>query len=577
MGRKRAMLLIMAGILIFGVVARLSIPTESEPRVEIPYFVVTVVHEGISPEDATRLLVRPIEIELKALEGVKEITGTGAEHMALIAVEFEASVDFDVTMADVREAVDRAKPELPSTAEEPVVSDTASTDFPILQINLVSEHTSERQVLETARALRDRLETIPDVQAATIQGHREELLEITVEPARLLANGIAVEKFILALTRNNQLIPAGSLDAGKGSVALKIPSVVDDAGDLIDLPLLTDGETVVTLGDVATVRRTFKDRTHYVRVNGKRTVSLFLYRQVGANSISTVASAREVIEAFQAEVPDNIEVFLTRDVSEFDAKQVTELEGNIVTALFLMLAVVLPSIGLRSSLIVAASIPVSFLFALIFLWLFDFSFNFMVMFGMLMARGMLIDGAIIVAEDAERRISVGANGERAYSEAARRMFAPVTASTATTLAALVPLLFWPGVPGAYMRYLPLTVLAVLLGSLLYTLVFVPSLGGTRAKHIVERDVVSDQVSPWDRDLTKLSGFSRWYAAAISGAARHTFLTLVLIVLVVYGIFTLYGARELGVIFFNENDPVYSQVFVRARGQFEHRRVLRARQ
>lgn len=565
MVRKRSIILIMFGIVIFGIVARLSIPTESEPRVEIPYFVVTVVHEGISPEDATRLLVRPIEIELKALEGVKEITGTGAEHMALIAVEFHASTDIDVAMADVREAVDRAKPELPTTAEEPVVTETASTDFPMMQVNLVSEYASERIVLETAKKLRDRIETIPSVRSVVMQGHRDELLEITIEPERLLANGITVEHLIVALTRNNQLIPAGSLDSGKGSIALKIPSVVEEASDLISLPLYTDGETVVTLGDVATVRRTFKDRTEFVRANGKLSVSLFPYRQVGANSIETTGLIHEVVNDYRPNIPDNIEVFITRDVSVFDKQQITELEGNMVTALFLVLAVVLPSIGLRSSLIVAASIPVSFLFALVFLWLFGHSFNFMVMFGMLMSLGMLIDGAIIVTEDAERRIKSGVEGERAYSAAARRMFAPVTASTATTLAAFLPLLFWPGVPGEYMRYLPLTVLAVLAGSLIYTLIFVPSIGGALSNRVHDQSPTTQDEDIWLRNIDNLTGFSRWYTAVISSAARHTFFTLVVIVLVVYGIFTLYSIKELGVIFFNENDPVHSQAFIRARG------------
>ena len=565
MERKRSVILIMVGIVIFGVVARLSIPTESEPRVEIPYFVITVVHEGISPEDATRLLIRPIELELKALDNVKEITGTGAEHMAFVSVEFDASIDVDIAMADVREAVSRAKPELPTTAEEPVIAATANIDYPIVQVNLVSERASERLVLETARSLRNRIETIPGIRSVAIQGHREEVLEITIEPARLLANRVTVEQLIIALTRNNQLIPAGSVDAGRGSVALTIPSVIDQADDLTELPLYTDGDTVVTLGDVASVRRTFKDRSQYVRVNGKQSVSLFPYRQIGSNSIDVTRAVREVVEEFRPTVPVNIELFITRDVSTFDSQQITELEGNIVTALFLVLAVVLPSIGLRSSFIVAISIPVSFLFALVFLWLFGHSFNFMVMFGMLMALGMLIDGALIVTEDAERRIDTGASGERAYSEATKRMFTPITASVATTVAAFLPLLFWPGVPGEYMLYLPLTVLAVLTGSLLYTLVFLPSIGALLSPHVSEREISSQEASPWHRDLNELTGISRWYSLLIASAARHTFFTLVAIVLVVYGIFSLYNIRDVGVIFFNENDPVYSQVFVRARG------------
>ena len=552
----------------FGIVARLSIPTESEPRVEVPYFVISVIHEGISPEDALRLLVKPLEIELKALEGVKEITGAGAENVGLVGVEFHTSVDIELALTDVREAVDRAKPEMPSTAEEPIVTETASTDFPLLQVNLVSEQAPEKLVFELAQDLKDQLESVPDVHAAILQGHRNEFLEISIEPSKLLSNQVSVEQLILGLTRNNQLIPAGSMDSRKGSVSLKIPSVVEDAQDLLGLPLLTDGSTVVTLGDVARVQRTFKDRSNYTRANGQQTVSIFVYRRTGANSISTASSVREVVEGYQAYIPSNVEMFISRDVSSFDERQITELEGNIVTALFLVLAVVIPSVGFRSSVIVTLSIPVSFLFALIFLWLFDFTFNFMVMFGMLMSLGMLIDGAIIVSEDAERRIGLGAGGDAAYGAATTRMFTPVLASTATTLAAFMPLLFWPGTEGAYMGYLPITVLAVLAGSLLYTLVFVPSLGSALAGKIKQTGELKEQADPWLRELSLLKGFSKWYAGAVRLASKHAILTLVTIVVVVYSIFTLYGSRNLGVIFFNENDPFIVQVFVRASGNLD---------
>ncbi len=564
-GHKRSVLFVMFGIMIFGVVARLSIPTESEPHVEMPYFVITIVHEGISPEDAVRLLVRPIELELKTLDNVKEIAGTGAEHVAFVSVEFESTIDAEEAIADVREAVNRAKPKLPTTAEEPIVQDTASTDYPTLQINFASDWASERLVLKTARALSDRLEAISGVQAVTIQGNRDEVLEITIKPAHLLANGITVEQLHAALTRNNQLIPAGAIDAGKGSVSLKIPSVVETANDLLDLPLYSDGETVVKLDDVATIRRTFKDRMHYVRVNGKETVSLFVYQQVGANAIDVAQEVRAAVDVFQPSVPDNMELFITRDVSAFNLQQVTELEGNIATALFLVLAVVLPAIGFRSSVIVAVAIPVSFLFALILLWLLGHSFNFMVMFGMLMALGMLIDGAIIVTEDAERRMLAGDSGESAYAGATRRMFTPVLASTATTVAAFLPLLFWPGAVGEYMRYLPLSLIAILTGSLLYTLVFIPSMGGLLARHVATRVVPAHKANSWNTDLTKLKGVSRWYSLVISSAVRHTFFTVVAILLTVYGIFSLYNIRDLGTIFFNENDPVYFQTIVRARG------------
>ena len=565
--RKRSILLIMFGILAFGVVARLSIPTESEPRIEVPYFVITVVHEGISPEDALRLLIKPLEIVLKALDGVKEVTGTGAENVGFVAVEFHASVDIDVALSDVREAVNRAKPELPASAEEPIVSETASTNFPLLQVNLVSELAPERLVTDLAKELKDRIETLPDIHTAVLQGHREEFLEIAIEPTNLYANNLSIEQLIVALARNNQLIPAGSLDANSGSVALKIPSVVEDASDLLEMPVHTDGDTVVTLEDIAQVRRVFKDRTNYTRNDGKQTISVFVYRRVGSNTIDTARQVRQIVEGFRDRLPNNVEMFISRDASLFDEEQITELEGNIITALFLVLAVVIPSVGIRSSVIVTLTIPVSFLFALIFLWLLGYSFNFMVMFGMLMSLGMLIDGAIIVSEDAERRISLGVGGEEAYGSAAKRMFTPVVASTATTLAAFMPLLFWPGTAGQYMGYLPVTVLLVLFGSLIFTLIFVPTLGGTLAGRIQAKEATSEG-DFWQRDLTNLSPFTNGYVSLIRFAAKHTIVTLVVIVAVVYGIFTWFGTRDLGVILFSENDPVHIQTVVRASGNLD---------
>lgn len=566
--RKRSVLLIMFGVIVFGIVARISIPTESEPRVEVPYFVISVIHEGISPEDALRLLVKPMELELKTLEGVKEITGTGAENVGIIAVEFFASVDNDLALTEVREAVSRAKQELPSTAEEPIVTETASTDFPLLQINLVSEFAPERVVTSLARQLRDRLETIPNVRGAGLQGQRDEFLEVAFDPTQLSAKSVPVEQLILALTRNNQLIPAGALASGRGSVGVKIPSVVEDAQDLLDLPIQVDEETVLTLDDVALVRRTFKDRTSYSRANGKQAVSLFVYRRVGANSIETADSVRAAVDDFRALLPDNIDMFISRDTSSFDKQQITELEGNIVTALFLVLAVVLPTVGFRSGIIVTASIPVSFLFAITVLWLLGYSFNFMVMFGMLMSLGMLIDGAIIVTEDAERRIASGVSVENGYGTATKRMFTPVVASMATTFAAFLPLLFWPGVEGQYMGYLPITVLTVLGGSLLFTLIFIPSLGASLAKQSTGVQSVATEENPWRRSLEELKGFTRGYAKVVRTTTRYAGLTVLVVVAVVYGIFALHGSRDLGVILFNENDPFIIHVSVRASGNLD---------
>ena len=568
--RRRSTLLAMIGIVIFGIVARVSIPVESEPRIEIPFYVITVVHEGISPEDARRLLILPLEIELKAVEGVREITGTGAENMAMVAVEFATGIDLDAALSDVREAVNRAKPEFPSTTEEPIVEETATTDYPVLQINLVGPNTPEETLYATARRLRDRIETVGQVQLAALQGHREEFMEILIRPEQLATYRMSVEELYGALTRNNRLIAAGAMDSAQGSVSVKVPSVIESTNDLLDIPVRIDGDTVVTLSDVASVRRTFKDRTSYSHANGERSLSVFVYRRSGSNSIETATAVREVAEGFRERLPAGVNMYFAQDTSQFAAKQIVELQGNIVTALVLVMLVIFPAMGLRSSLLVAGAIPVSFLFALIFLWLLGHSFNFMVMFGMLLGLGMLIDGAIVVTEDAERRITEGETELEAYGAAAKRMFLPVLASTATTLAAFVPLMFWPGVAGAFMGYLPITLLWVLIGALLYALIFAPVLGTMfrrRARAATPTAARADD-GMWELDRARLGRFARAYERLLTLAVRHPLVTVTTAFALVFGIFALHGSRDLGVLFFNENDPAYAQVFVRARGNLD---------
>ena len=567
--RSRSAFLVLLAIVIFGVVARNAIPVESRPSVEVPYFVITIAHEGISPEDAKRMLIMPLEIELKSVEGVKEVSGTGVEHLASVSVEFDAAVDLDRALADVREALNRARTEFPSTAEEPVLTETATSDIPVLQVNLIGENTFEHTLYSHARRLRDRLESLSLIMRVGIQGNREEFLEVVIAPSQLYAHEVSLEQLSAAIVRNNRVVAAGSMDAGEGTISLKVPSLFKSAQDLLDLPITTSGDTVVTLEDVTTVRRTFKDRQSYSVANGIPSMSLFVHRRAGVSGIEAVAQAREEVERFRQTLPNSVSMFYSQDTSEFDIQQVTELQGNMVTALVLVMIVVVIAMGMRSSLIVGAAVPVSILFALIFLWLTGETFNFMVMFGMLLALGMLIDGAIVVAEYADKQIARGIPRAEAYAGAAKRMFWPVTASTATTLAAFFPLVFWPGTAGEFMGYLPVAVFWVLLGSVVYAIIFLPLLGaylGGRSGR-PEGPLHTSSLSETE-DLSKLKGVTAQYAKVLRLATKYSAATLVLTVVVVWGIFRIHGSQDLGILFFNENDPQFAQVFVRARGNLD---------
>ena len=564
--RSRTTLLLMVMVLLAGAVARILIPIESSPQVDVPVFMVVVPHEGISPEDAARLLVKPLEVQLRSVEGADEVRAVAYEGVARVIVEFEADYDLDQALTDVRAAVDRAEPEFPRSAEEAYIVEQSANDFPIIQINLVGHGAPERVVYNAAQALRDDIKALTDVLEATLQGHREEVLEVVIDPAKLEAYQVSSEALLATVVRNNQLIAAGALETGAGRMAVKVPSVIETARDIFDLPVKSGADTVVTLADLAHIRRTFKDRQRYARVNGADAISITVSKRTGANLVSTVDQVRAVVERHRAQLPAKVRLFVTQDQAPFARDQVTELQGNIVTALVLVMVLVVAAIGLRSGLIVGLAIPVSFLFALAFVWLLGYTFNFMVMFGMLLGLGMLIDGAIVVTEYADRKMAEGMTPRDAYAASATRMFWPVAASVATTLAAFLPLVFWPGVAGKFMRYLPVTVFFVLTGSLLYALVFGPTIGARFGKRPVRDERAKAKLVALEAgDPRALGGFTGAYARFLDAACRHAVITLLATALVLVGAFVAYGQFGRGMTFFSEGDPTYARVAVRARG------------
>ena len=562
----RTTLLVMLMVMVAGTIARQSIPVESEPYIQVPFFIVNVFHEGISPEDAERLMVLPMELELRALDGIEEMRGYASEGAATMFVEFDVEEDLDQALLDLREAIDRARSEMPDTAEEPIINEATTDDYPILQINFTGADVPERVLYNTARRAKLKLEALPGVLEAQMNGAREELLEAVIDPEKLESYNISNEQLINTVLRNNRLIPAGAIDKGEGRFSVKVPSVIESATDIFELPVKTTGDTVVTLRDVATIRRTFKDRTSYARINGQRGISLQITKRAKSNTIETIANARAIIDEQKKSMPASVNVFYTSDQGPFALAQVSELEGNIFTALALVMVLVVAAMGLRSGFIVGIGIPVSFLFALIFIYLLGFTFNFMVMFGMLLGLGMLIDGAIVVTEYADRKMMEGFDSRAAYTLAAKRMFWPVTASIATTLAAFLPLMFWPGIPGKFMSYLPITVFTVLSGSLLFALVFCPMLGALFGKaEVKDAKHMANLAELENGDPTRLRNLTGMYAKLLQYATRYAGVTLIITLVTVYACFTGYGIFGKGAVFFSEAEPQYAQIIVKSRG------------
>ncbi|MDA8732264.1 efflux RND transporter permease subunit [Luminiphilus sp.] len=566
--RSRTTLMMMSMVVLCGLLARAALPIANDPHIVLPYFLIGVMHEGISPEDGERLLIQPVEVELRKVEGIKEISAIANEGFVSLGVEFEPEIDLKVALLDTREAVNRAKSEMPTTAEEPFVEQLNVDDFPLLQINLLSEGASERQMYEAILSLRDAIETVPSVLSADMRGSREEVLEVLIDPEALEAYRISSEALADTLRRNNRLIAAGSLETGGGRFAVKLPSVVETAADILTLPVRVNGDIVVTLADVAEVRRTFKDRTSYARFNGQKAMYIEVKKRPDANVIKASDAVLDIVEKMSQQLPPSIRVQPSLITSEFAEVQVTELQGNIMTALALVMVIVVAAMGFRSGVIVGLGIPVSLLFSVIIIYLLGYTFNFMVMFGMLLGLGMLIDGAIVVTEYADRRMSEGADHKAAYAEAVKRMFWPVTASTATTLAAFLPLMFWPGIPGQFMSYLPVTVFTVLSGSLLYALLFGPVLGTIFGQPTVHATALAETLDQLEHgDPTRLSGFTGAYARAMTRVCARPVSVLGAIALLLITIFWAYGQYGKGTIFFNDTDPQFLTVSVSGRGNF----------
>jgi multidrug efflux pump len=564
--RTRTTLLLMCMVLLAGYVSLRSISVEGDPYIAVPFYQVQIFHEGISPEDAERLLIMPMEVELRSVEGVEEITAYATENFGFLLVEFDAAHDTNEALIDLREAVDRAKSELPSSAEEPVILEESTADFPILQVNFVGDDVPERLLYNLALDIRNEIEGLPSVLEAQLQGHREEVLEAVIDPMALESYEISAEQLIGTIARNNRLVPAGSIDTGEGRFSVKVPSIIEQESDLYDLPVRTSGNAVVTLGDVATIRRSFKDRASYARVNGRRTITVNVIKRGQANIIETVAAAKAIVERERPNLPGKVDVFYTQDQAPFAQKQVTELQGNIFTALILVMIIVVAAMGMRSGFIVGLGIPLSLLFSITILHQLGFTYNFMVMFGMLLALGMLIDGAIVVTEFADRRMVEGDHRREAYAAAAKRMFWPVVASVATTLAAFLPLMFWPGMVGKFMRYLPVTVFTVLTGSLLYALVFGPAIGAVLGKAGAGQEEFKRNIDILENgDPSELRGITGIYAQVLSWCSHHAWVTLALTLSVLVGSFTAYNQFGRGVIFFSESEPKFARLSVRAQG------------
>jgi len=475
LSKARVFVGILVFIIVSGSATYITIPKESTPDVNIPIIYVSLSQTGISAEDSERLLVKPIEDEVKSVEGIKEVRSTAYSGGGNVLLEFDAGFNADQAMQDVREKVDRAKGDLPDEANEPTVSEVNISTFPILLISLVGD-LPDRALQDLAVELQDDIETISSVLEAKIGGKRFEQVDILIDKTALESYGIDLQILINTVQQNNMMVSAGGQDTGDGSFDIKVPGLFENIEDVLNTPIKTSGDSVITFRDIASIKRTFEDRQSYANVNGLNSVTIQVSKRIGENIIETVNEVKKIVSKTSSNFPQNVNVLYSQDQSKGIKTMLNSLQNNVIAAIILVLIIILGALGVRSGLLVGLSIPGSFLSGLLALSIMGFTINIVVLFALILSVGLLVDGAIVVVEYADRKLKEGLSIVDSYAEASKKMALPIISSTATTLAAFIPLIFWPGLAGEFMKYLPITLICVLTSSLFMALLFVPVLG-----------------------------------------------------------------------------------------------------
>jgi len=535
-------------IILMGSYSYMSLPREAAPDIPIPFIMVTTTYEGVSPEDMETSVTMEIEKELNGIRGVEEITSSSAEGMSLISVEFTPDVPSEVALQRVRDRVDLAKGELPLDAEEPVITEINFAEMPIMLVSIAGD-VSPIQLKEIADDLQDALESVPGVLRVNMAGDLEPEIRLEFYPDRIAEYSLTIPEILSLIPSENVNISAGGLETEGMKFNVRIPAEFV-APDEVDRLLLTvrNGKPIY-LSDVASVRYTFKDRTSYSRLDGYDNITLSVSKRIGSNAVHVSDYVKAVLARAREQAGETVKFDITFDMSTMVRNMVADLENNIGSALVLVTLVLLLFLGWRPSTIVAMIIPLSMLITFFLVQMLGFTLNMVVLFSLVLVLGMLVDNAIVIVENIFRHLQLGHSRVEAAILGARQVAWPVTTSTFTTVCAFLPLMFWPGIMGDWMKYLPYTLTLGLLASLFVGLIFNP---------VICSVWTGRSSAPRQKDRLLIRGYRRLLNAGLSNPGMTLFLAFCLLAIIV----TLYGKIGQGTEFFPEGDPEQATIRVR---------------
>jgi multidrug efflux pump subunit AcrB len=476
---RNTVLLLTLILAVYGLITYINLPKESFPDISIPKVFVKTVYPGNPPVDMENLITRPLEKEFKTIKGVKEIRSVSSQDNSDIIVEFKSDYDIKKALQDIKDAIDNAKSDLPDDLKmDPIANELDASEFPILSINLSGDFSIE-ELRNISEDLKDDIEALPEISKVDIKGLNDRQININIDQARMTANNVSFKDIENAIKFENLSMSGGEIVTDQTTRAVRIDGEFKDVSEMNDIIVKHEKGNIVYLRDIikgGKVVDGYVDPLTFARLDGEKVVSLSVVKKSGENLIDATVKINKVLDESKASglIPENMKMVITNDMSDVVKKSVSNLENSIIMGMILVISVLFFFLGLRNALFVGLAIPMSMLTSFVVIGMFGYTINMMILFGLVLALGMLVDNAIVVVENVYRFIDRGYSVFEATRQAVGEIAWPIIGSTATTLAAFLPLIFWPGLVGSFMSLLPKTLIIVLTSSLFVALVIVPT-------------------------------------------------------------------------------------------------------
>jgi multidrug efflux pump subunit AcrB len=486
-------------IVVLGLISYNNMPKESFPEIVFPTIYVNTVYPGNSPIDIENLVTRPIEKELKGLKGVKKITSTSAQDVSVIVIEFTEKVQIAKALQDVKDAVDKAKRDLPSDLDQdPTVLEVDLSELPIVTVNISGDF-EIAQLKKYAKYLEEVFEALPEVSRVDITGALDREIQINADIYKMEARRITFSDIENAVRAENVTVSGGEVLTDGYRRSMRISGEFKTADEISEIIIKSEDQNVVYLKDVAEVKDSYIERKSYTRLatqdflktGAQPVVSLNVVKRNKENLIAADAKIQQILANAKASgaLPANLNVILTNNQADQMKVQISNLENSIIFGMILVVGVLLFFMGLRNAMFVGVAIPLSMMLSFIILNFIGATINIMILFSLVLALGMLVDNAIVVIENTYRLMEEGKTRFQAALQGVGEVAIPIITSTLTTLAAFLPLMFWGGLVGEFMKFLPITLIVVLSASLFVGLVVNPVIASVFMK------LESDQTAP----------------------------------------------------------------------------------